>query len=43
MKIKKNWREAGLYWILCWLSIGAVWFLRVTITQAIRMAFENEE
>ena len=43
MNVKKNWRDTGIYWILCCLSIGAVWFIRIVITEAIRMALKDED
>ncbi|MBW1812114.1 MAG: hypothetical protein JRJ39_00200 [Deltaproteobacteria bacterium] len=43
MNVKRNWRETGIYWILCVISLGAVWLMRVMITVAIRMAFEDED
>lgn len=43
MKIKNNWLETSIYCILCILSFGIVYLMRLIITIAIRTAFKNEE
>ena len=43
MKVKRQFAESLVYVGLCFITLGIAFVLRVVITQAIRMAFKNEE
>lgn len=43
MRVKREIGESIVYVGLCFMTLGIAFALRVIITQAIRMAFKNEE
>jgi hypothetical protein len=43
MKIKISYSDRFIYIIFCLLSFGAVWIMRVIISEGIRMALDEKK
>lgn len=43
MKLRKSWSDSAIYILFCVATLGTAWVMRVIITQAIRMAFKQDE
>lgn len=43
MKIRNNTVDEIFYYIMCLVSFGGVWLMRVVISEAIRKAFESND
>jgi hypothetical protein len=43
MKVKTNVWDTMVYVIMCVLTMGTLYFVRVTITQGVKMAFEDKK
>lgn len=41
MKTRESKINEGLYILMCVISLGSIWAIRIIITQAIKMAFDD--